>query len=135
MCNKGGSYVQFQVKHENGTWLVSPSCPLPCMMVKSQKLTRLRVKFARATWRKLRSFKTTYYFTIFLRPFGHAKLWAVNHYLYMNIPFFFFFTNYILPHYNYDKKYEKFCSPRFFARKSWKDFYSLIKLACTLVAT
>ena len=97
-----------------------PSWPLPCMMVKSKKLTRLRVKFARATWRKLSRSKSTYYFTIFLRPFLHAKLWVINHNLYMNIFFLLITFCYIIIMKNFMKN---FVGQEFFARKSWKDFY------------
>ena len=51
-----------------------------------------------------------HYFTIFLRPFLHAKLWVINHNLYMNIFFLLITFCYIII---MTKFYEKFCRPRF----------------------
>lgn len=102
-----------------------PSWPLPCMMVKSKKLTRLRVKFARATWTKLSRSKSTYYFTIFLRPFLHAKLWVINHNLYMNFFFLLITFCYIII---MKKFYEKFCRPRIFCKKILERFLLINKI-------
>ena len=93
-----------------------PTWPLPCMMVKSMKLTRLRVKFARVTWRKLSRSNITYYFTIFFSNFdmlNFERLIIIYTWIY-----YFFSTNYILPHYNYDKILWKILSAWIFLQET-----------------